>query len=451
MKVTHIADSTFVFEHNGTRLLTDPWIGTTIYGGAWMQYPAPTVAASDVGDLDWIFISHIHEDHCDPATLKQLDRRARVLLLDRSPNLVEAFLGRQGLDFAEVVNVSAYEPFEIAPGLFAHALEADPTHELNHLIDSALLLSWGTRDAVLFCNDTSPHPEMIEYVAQFDLQLALLPASGGSGYPACFTTLSADDKAAERTRIVRSYFDSFAASLDALMPRRFLACAGNHVVSGRNWPVNEHLTFLHDPAEAYRHAAHRLSPELAESCVPVALDEGTLIDLDIPIGDPLPWWERALQPRADGDRDRFLVDVASHARYDHDDNVALTGEQAARLFALAAPKVLARMQGSGWRSHLYLRLPDGQVGHLDPFAREWSIEPAEVALVEPHLVVSAEPNLLGDLLTGRFSWNIADASCFLAYERRPNVYDPEAVIALNHLTAPCGFDPTSTQASEARS
>jgi UDP-MurNAc hydroxylase len=436
MKVTHVADSTFVFEHAGVRLLTDPWIGTTIYGGAWMQYPAPTVAGDDIGELDWIFISHIHEDHCDPVTLSRLDRTARVLLLDRSPNLVASFLRRHRPSFADVVSMPAYEPFAVGPGLYAHTLEADPKHELNHLIDSALLLSWNSRDAVLFCNDTSPHPQMLEYVAQFDLQLALLPASGGSGYPACFTNLSAAEKARERDRIVRSYFESFAASIDALRPRRFLACAGNHVISGRNWEVNEHLTFLHDPADAYRFAAHRLSPEVAEACVPVALAEGAVIDLSVPVDDPMPWWERAVTARPHGERERFLADTASLAPYDHDDNAALTSEQAARLFALAAPKVLARTQGSGWHSHLYLRLPDGRLGHLDPFARTWAVEACDVALAEPHLVVSAEPTLLGELLTGRFSWNIADASCFLAYERRPNVYDPEAVIALNHLTAP---------------
>jgi L-ascorbate metabolism protein UlaG (beta-lactamase superfamily) len=37
MKITLVADSTFIFEHCGVRILTDPWIGATIYGGAWRR------------------------------------------------------------------------------------------------------------------------------------------------------------------------------------------------------------------------------------------------------------------------------------------------------------------------------------------------------------------------------------------------------------------------------
>ena len=92
MKVTFVADSTFIFEHEGLRILTDPWIGTTIYGGAWRQFPQPVIKPSDVGRLDYIFISHIHEDHCDAQTIAALDRNATVLLMDRKPNFVDSFL-----------------------------------------------------------------------------------------------------------------------------------------------------------------------------------------------------------------------------------------------------------------------------------------------------------------------------------------------------------------------
>jgi UDP-MurNAc hydroxylase len=449
MKVTHIADSTFRFEHRDasgalTRVLTDPWIGTTIYGGAWMQYPAPTISADAVGPLDWVFISHIHEDHCDPATLRRLDHSAKVLLLDRRPNLVANFLRRNGIAFADVVSVPAYQPFELAPGLHAHLLEADPAHELNHLIDSALLITWqqdgGATNGALFCNDTSPHPAMIDYVGQFDIELALMPASGGSGYPACFTTLSDDEKIAERNRIVRSYFDGFVDAIEQVQPRRFTAIAGNHVVSGSNVVLNDHLTFLHDPAAAYRFAAHRLTPEAAERSVPLAIAEGDTVELsdgstDL---DHIAAWELAMVERSETDRKAFLADVAADARYAHDDLDPIDEATATTLFTSAAPKVIARMAASTWHTHVYVRLPGGILGHLDGIDRAWEIvaetnDPA--LLAQPHLIVTADDRLLGELLTGRFSWNIADAACFLRYERRPNSYDPEAVIALNHLTA----------------
>ena len=54
MRVTLVTDSCFLFEHAGIRILTDPWIGTSIYGGAWLQFPRPVIRADEVGKLDYI-------------------------------------------------------------------------------------------------------------------------------------------------------------------------------------------------------------------------------------------------------------------------------------------------------------------------------------------------------------------------------------------------------------
>jgi hypothetical protein len=49
------------------------------------------------------------------------------------------------------------------------------------------------------------------------------------------------------------------------------------------------------------------------------------------------------------------------------------------------------------------------------------------------LVIGCDARLLVLLLTGLFSWNIADASCFLTYDRVPDDFIPEMYILLNHL------------------
>ena len=49
------------------------------------------------------------------------------------------------------------------------------------------------------------------------------------------------------------------------------------------------------------------------------------------------------------------------------------------------------------------------------------------------LLIHCEPKLLFLLLTGGFSWNIADASGFLRYDRCPDEYIIDMYIALNHF------------------
>src|SRR3989338_1609092 len=135
MQVTYVADSTFLFEHEGLRILTDPWIGSTIYGGSWQQYPPPVIKAEDLGHLNYIFISHVHEDHCDPATLAKLDKNATIITMDRRPNFVENFLKKIDLRFKDILKIKAFEPKSLGLDLKIEIIDADPSHRLNHLLD----------------------------------------------------------------------------------------------------------------------------------------------------------------------------------------------------------------------------------------------------------------------------------------------------------------------------
>ena len=102
--------------------------------GARVQFPLPVIKAEDVGPLDYIFISHIHEDHCDLHTIKHLDRNAEIVLMDRKPNFVSDFLDFHNLEFKAVHNVKAREKLQIAPDLWLEPVEVDPA-QLNHMID----------------------------------------------------------------------------------------------------------------------------------------------------------------------------------------------------------------------------------------------------------------------------------------------------------------------------
>ncbi|MHB8634076.1 MAG: MBL fold metallo-hydrolase, partial [Thermoplasmatota archaeon] len=83
-------------------MLLDPWLDDGIYYGAWYHYPPISMKPEDVGPLDYIFISHIHEDHCSAGTIAKLDRNAEIILMDREPNFVARFLEAHDFRFAKV-------------------------------------------------------------------------------------------------------------------------------------------------------------------------------------------------------------------------------------------------------------------------------------------------------------------------------------------------------------
>lgn len=439
MHVTLVADSTFLFETAGLRILTDPWIGTTIYGGAWQQYPPPVISATQVGRLDYIFISHIHEDHCDPATLAQLDRNAVVLLMERTPNFVAQFLKRQGLAFRDVRNIAPFTRYVLSDNLAVEVIDADPEHELNHLIDSSLVLH-AENGSVYFANDNPPYAAATRHLQQYRFDLALLPASGGSGYPACYGNLSPQQKAAEQARIQAQYLDTFVATIEALRPRRFAASAGNHIIAGRHADLNAAMTFLPSPMTAYRYASEHLSAAARDSCLPLLLKEGESWDsADSGIPASQTAWTEATQ----GEREylaakaRYIADVARRSPYAHDGITVPADCNWEDLFKRSADHMLAAVQRNALpvRTRLYVRLGGPQAsswGVVDCAAGSAGLARAS-DFTPPFLAIACDAPLLYLLLNNRFSWNIADAAGFLEYQRVPNDYDRFVYIAVNYL------------------
>ena len=442
MKVTFVADSTFIFEHAGVRMLTDPWIGTTIYGGAWRQFPPPVIEPSDVGRLDYIFISHIHEDHCDAQTIAALDRNATVLLMDRKPNFVESFLRRHQFSFREIKKIPPFQKTTLTPDLAVEIIDADPAHALNHLIDSALLLHWNGK-TIHFANDDPPYEGSYAHLKQYDFALSILPASGGSGYPACFLSLSDEEQAREKERITIEYFKTFTHAVDVLKPKQVLASAGNHVVVGRSADLNKRMTFLSSPMAAYRYTYDHLDADTRRRAMPLNLHEGDCWDADHDDrSDPEAIWKAAM---VEGDRQerksRFLAESMAQRTYDHDRITLPEDLDWQQLFGDAANALLRSTAASKleFKSHIYIDLPtepQPRLGHIDGANGKFDILEAEAPKSEPYLEVSSDRNLMYQLLRGDFSWNIADAAGFLRYRRIPNIYDQEAFIALNYLRRP---------------
>ena len=72
MKLTYLESASVIIEHNGIKILCDPWLVDGEYYGSWYHYPPVNFKAEKYNDVDYIYISHIHLDHYSPKTLKQI-------------------------------------------------------------------------------------------------------------------------------------------------------------------------------------------------------------------------------------------------------------------------------------------------------------------------------------------------------------------------------------------
>ena len=427
MQLLNIGGATGILEHNGKRMLFDPWMDDGIFHGSWYHFPPAMVEIAQLGHLDYLYISHIHEDHCSPGTIKHLNRDAELIIMDRQPNFVDRFLDGHGFKFSKKHLVKARTPIQIAPGLTVDIVEPDPADEMARFIDSSLVIAWDNF-VVFNANDCLPHSDGLRYVRETygKVDLALLPYSGGSGYPACYLNLSAADKLAEKLRIIEMRLANFVNSVKALDPKYAMPFADQYLVAGSRSHLNSLIS--HPPCggavlEPMKRAG--LESKL------VLLNSGQRFDIASGAKTP----EAPYRHFHEQDRDAYLR-MISPTSYDHEEFSFNPSVPLDRLVHLARARL--------WETQLRRKLlPEFSI-YLESsdtrqrFQLDLQSETTKEVLFDrpmepPYLMIRAPRDLLIMLLIGHVSWNIADAALFLDFERVPNRYDPMHYVLLNFL------------------
>ena len=428
MKLTNIGGATAILEHQGKRMLFDPWLDDGIFHGSWYHYPPLTITPEQLGHLDYVYISHIHEDHCSAGTIAHINRDAEIILMDREPNLVARFLQKHGFHFRKVHLIKPRTPLELCPGLVVDMIEPDPADEMARLIDSALVIRWEGY-TVYNANDCLPYPAGMQYIRDTygKVDLALLPYSGGSGYPACYLNLDEGQKRAEKDRIVAMRLAAFVDAVRFLAPLRVMPFADQYVIGGARAHLNAYIAHPASPAEvAPALALAGLDTEL------LLLNPGQAYDAGADIKQPdAPYAYDGADARTS-----YIDTRLGHARYDHENFRFSPGVPLERLIGYARAQLWQVQQRQQYFPRFGFCLETTDSGHRFELPLDQpEPRPADAATpcAAPFLRVVMPHSLLIMLLVGHVSWNIADAALFLDYERVPNTYDPKLYALLNYL------------------
>lgn len=428
MKLTQIGGATAILEHHGVRILFDPWLDDGIFHGSWFHFPPLKTRIEELGRFDYIYISHIHEDHCSAGTIRHLNRDAEILLMDRRPNFVAKFLEANAFGFRKVHLVKPRTPLALSPTLTVDMIEPDTSNEMSFLIDSMLVLSWDGR-VVFNANDCQPWEGSNKYLEENypRIDLALLPYAGGSGYPACYSNLDDDMKRVEIGRIRTSRAKGFVETVRRLKPVRAMPFADQYVIGGSRRDRNRFVS--HPPGPGYVRGP-MTEAGLADTLL--LLNPAQSIDLDTGAITPA-------EPFADTDevaRARYVETLST--LYDHEKITFSPMVSIERLVRSARERLWAEQKRRGetpaWK--IYLDTGAGTPRFCIALDREEvDVLSPDSPMAQPFLRIRAPHTLMAFLLLGHVSWNIADAALFLDYERVPNQYEPSIYALLNFLKA----------------
>lgn len=430
MKIINFGGATAIVEHNGKRILFDPWLDDGIFHGSWFHFPPSVLGIQDIGNIDYVYISHIHEDHCSAGTIKHLNSDAEIILMDRTPNLVNNFLKNNNFDFKKIHLISPRTPVEIEPGMIIDMVEPNPNDEMTRLIDSSIVINWDGF-TLYNANDCQPHQSGIKYIKDTykKVNLALLPYSGGSGYPSCYTNLTDEEKELEKERIIQSRVDSFIDAARELNPVHVLPFADAWCVGGSRSELNKFV-------------AHSSCRGIVEQPFSDAKLDSNLLLLnsgqEYNFDDNKKFPNESYVYFSDKDRDEYIERELNEVKYDHE---KFSFEQGVSL-----PRLVKYARARQWEAQIRQDFFPDFTFYLDSIdtnerfcinttSDEVKITSLQSDLDKPYLRISVTRNLMIMLLIGHISWNIADAAFFLDYDREPNVYDPDVYALLNFLRA----------------
>lgn len=179
MRVTYYGQACTLVEAGGKNILTDPWLTEGAYQGTWFH----THLLADAGvtpetfpkDIDYLFLSHEHRDHLDPATLQHFPREIPVLICRFATPKFRIYLEQLG--FTNIREISSGEQIGLGEGVAATIFG---TAEYTN--DSAILLE---HDGVRVFNETDCKLDYsdLKRIGQQGVDIGFYMFSGANWFP----------------------------------------------------------------------------------------------------------------------------------------------------------------------------------------------------------------------------------------------------------------------------
>lgn len=282
MNLEFISNTGFYLENQGVVLGMDLWFTQGAFEGSWFHYPPLRETKYKIQDCKYIYVSHIHPDHCDFNALRKANKDTLFIVPNYFKNLLERKLNSFG--FKNVLSMAPGESKEIGDGLkiemfgqFSNNLFHEAA--IGSLIDSSIMIEWGGK-TILNCNDNYLTPEWAEKIKSrwSHVDLLLAPHSASGPYPASFRNLSLEEKQDKASYLQTTYIDHFADVVDIVSPTMVVPCAAEYAIVGEQYEKNPYIG-LAEPIEAVKTIEKR-NREKDKPVKAFHMDCGTILNLE---------------------------------------------------------------------------------------------------------------------------------------------------------------------------
>ncbi|GIG86569.1 Rieske 2Fe-2S domain-containing protein [Plantactinospora endophytica] len=187
MRLTGTGHASMRIDTGAGSILCDPWVNPA-YFASWFPFPDNSqLDWETLGDVDYLYVSHLHRDHFDAAHLKRfISKKATVLLPEYPTSELEDEL--RDLGFTSFLRTKSEEVVELDGGLKV-MIQALTSPTDGPIGDSSL---WVEYDGVRLLNQNDARPTDLGVFAELGhVHAHLLQFSGAIWYPMVYELPSA--------------------------------------------------------------------------------------------------------------------------------------------------------------------------------------------------------------------------------------------------------------------
>lgn len=287
VSIGYLAHASVIVRAGNSSLLTDPWLTGTKYYGSWHHFPPAVYDPEELKRVRYLYLSHWHQDHFDPASLRLVNPNATVLI----PKFANSkFLRKvRSAGFSRILELVHKRWATLEPDLSVCCLITGE--------DSSLLIRAGAL-LILDANDCNIHPH-VEWLRRQQVDAMLATFTVAYAFPfACMFEQGQDvDPLGGERKCLNDLLDV----LRRIRPRFFIPFAGQFAfLHDDEFPMN----YLHNTPLDVAAAAAR-TETLSDTTI-VLLNPGDSLRSDGTAARRTEFrWE---------DRDRHLRDLVTRAR-----------------------------------------------------------------------------------------------------------------------------------------
>jgi hypothetical protein len=145
MKITYITQACLLIEIEDIKILTDPWLVGPCWAGNLWHYPPPKRKPESFRNIDFLYLSHAHEDHFQMESINRLPleiKDTQVIISDFDKPYFERAIRASG--FKNVKVMKHDESTTLIPGVTLDMIRNDGGDD-----DSSIILQGD--DSTVFC------------------------------------------------------------------------------------------------------------------------------------------------------------------------------------------------------------------------------------------------------------------------------------------------------------